>query len=46
VALSAAASSVFGLLRRTAEAGAREIQTVAAQEEFVNPTRIFPSEPI
>lgn len=44
VALSAAASSVFGLLRRTAEAGAREILTVAAQDEFVRPTRTFPPE--
>ncbi len=40
-ALSAAASSVFGLLRRTAEAGSREILTVAAQEEFVGPSRLF-----
>lgn len=40
-ALAAAASSIFGLLRRTAEAGAREILTVAAQEEFVAPSRVF-----
>ena len=40
-ALSAAASSVFGLLRRTAEAGSREILTVAAQDEFVAPSRLF-----
>jgi pyridoxine kinase len=40
-ALEAAASSVFGLLRRTAEAGSREILTVAAQEEFVVPSRSF-----
>lgn len=40
-ALVAAASSVFGLLRRTAEAGSREILTVAAQEEFVAPSRVF-----
>lgn len=45
-ALAAAASSVFGLLRRTAESGAREIQTVAAQEEFVNPSRRFTAEPV
>ena len=44
-ALSAAASSVFGVLRRTAEAGSREILTVAAQEEFVTPSRVFPAEP-
>jgi pyridoxine kinase len=40
-ALSAAASSVFGLLRRTAEAGSREILTVAAQEEFVASSQVF-----
>jgi pyridoxine kinase len=45
VALSAAASSVYGLLRRTAEAGSREILTVAAQEEFVTPSRVFVAEP-
>jgi pyridoxine kinase len=40
-ALEAAGSSIYGLLRRTAEAGSREILTVAAQEEFVTPTRMF-----
>ncbi len=40
-ALSAAASSVYGLLARTAEAGSREILTVAAQDEFVAPSRVF-----
>jgi pyridoxine kinase len=45
LALSAATSSVFGLLRRTAEAGAREILTVAAQEEFVTPSRVFMAQP-
>jgi pyridoxine kinase len=40
-ALEAAGSSVHGLLRWTAEAGAREIQLVAAQEEFVAPTQVF-----
>ena len=45
-ALSAAASSVFGLLRRTAEAGSREILTVAAQEEFVTPSRRFTAEAV
>jgi pyridoxine kinase len=40
-ALEAAASSVYGLLRRTAEMGSREIQLVAAQEEFVAPTTRF-----
>jgi pyridoxine kinase len=40
-AAAAAASSVYGLLRRTSEAGSREILTVAAQEEFVAPSRVF-----
>ncbi len=40
-ALEAAGSSVHGLLRRTAEAGSREILTVAAQEEFVAPSDVF-----
>lgn len=40
-ALEAAGSSVHGLLRRTAEAGSREILTVAAQDEFVCPSRRF-----
>jgi pyridoxine kinase len=40
-ALEAAGSSVHGLLRQTAEAGAREIVMVKAQEEFVAPTERF-----
>ncbi len=44
-ALEGAASSIFGLLRRTAEAGSREILTVAAQDEFVTPTSRFRAEP-
>jgi pyridoxine kinase len=45
-ALSGAASSVFGVLKRTADAGSREILLVDAQEEFVNPSRVFPAEPL
>jgi pyridoxine kinase len=45
-ALSLAASSIFGLLRRTAEAGSREILLVAAQGEFVKPSRMFRAEPV
>jgi pyridoxine kinase len=37
-ALSAAGSSVHGLLKATDDAGSREIMTVAAQEEFVRPS--------
>lgn len=44
-ALEAAGSSVWGLLRRTAEAGSREILTVAAQDEFVAPSRRFTPQP-
>jgi pyridoxine kinase len=43
-ALSRAASSIFGLLKRTQEAGARELLLVAAQEEFVRPSRVFRAE--
>jgi pyridoxine kinase len=43
-ALSLAASSVFGLLKMTAEAGSREILTVAAQHEYVRPSRVFAPE--
>jgi len=44
-ALEAAGSSVHVLLRRTAEAGSREILTVAAQDEFVAPTTRFVARP-
>ncbi len=43
-AMARAGSSVYGLLRRTAEAGSREILTVAAQDEFVTPARVFDAE--
>jgi pyridoxine kinase len=45
VALEEAGSAVHGLLRRTAEAGSREILTVAAQDEFVAPTTRFAAQP-
>ena len=41
-ALGRAAASVFGLLARTEQADSREIRLVAAQEEFVAPSRTFP----
>jgi pyridoxine kinase len=44
-ALQEAGSAVHGLLRRTAEAGSREILTVAAQDEFVAPTTRFVAQP-
>jgi pyridoxine kinase len=40
-ALGRAAASVFGLLRMTAEARSREILLIAAQDEYVSPTRSF-----
>jgi pyridoxine kinase len=43
-ALSRAASAMFGVLAKTAEAGARELALVAAQDEFVNPSRVFAAE--
>ena len=43
-ALAEAAASIYGLLKRTKEAGSREILLVAAQDEFVNPTHRFAAE--
>lgn len=43
-ALSRAASSVYGLLKRTSEAGSREILSIAAQDEFVAPSTRFEAE--
>lgn len=43
-AVSRAASSVFGVLAKTAETGAPEIQLVLAQDEIVNPSRVFAAE--
>lgn len=40
-ALARAGNSVFGILRKTVEAGAREIQTVLAQDEVIAPTDNF-----
>ena len=45
-ALGAAAASVYGLLKRTAAAGSREILTVAAQDEYVNPSETFAVEAV
>ena len=40
-ALSRAGSAIFGVLAKTAELGADEIQLVAAQDEIVHPSRLF-----
>jgi pyridoxine kinase len=45
-ALSTAASSIFGICKRTKEAGSREILLVAAQDEFVKPSRLFRAEAV
>lgn len=43
-ALSRSASSIFGILTKTQEAGSREILLIEAQEELVDPTRLFVAE--
>lgn len=43
-ALSRAASAIFGLLSKTSEMEADEVQIVAAQQEIVEPSRIFKAE--
>jgi len=45
-ALSRATSSVFGVLKRTAEKGSREILLVEAQDQFVSPSQLFEAEKI
>jgi pyridoxine kinase len=45
-ALAKASASIYGLLKRTKEAGSREILMVAAQDEFVTPSRQFEPEAI
>lgn len=46
LAVTRAGSSIYGLLKRTAEAGSREILTVTAQDEFVSPSRAFEAHPL
>lgn len=43
-AIARAASSVYGLIEATARAQSRELAIVAAQEEFVRPSRLFVAE--
>ena len=45
-ALSRAASSLYGVLNRTAEEGAAEMLLVEAQQELVKPSRKFKAKPI
>jgi pyridoxine kinase len=45
-ALAEAAASIYGVLKATAEAGSREILTIAAQDEFICPSMRFSVEPL
>jgi len=45
-ALASAASSVYGVVVATAASGERELALIAAQEEFVRPSRLFQPEPL
>lgn len=45
-ALSLSMSALFGLLSRTHAAGTREIQLVAAQDEFLKPARLFEAQQV
>jgi pyridoxine kinase len=45
-ALERAVSAVFGLLSRTAAANSHELLLVAAQDEFVRPSRVFEALPL
>jgi pyridoxine kinase len=45
-ALSSAASAIFGVLAKTAESDAGELQLVTAQEEIVKPSQVFKAEAI
>jgi pyridoxine kinase len=45
-ALSLSASSVFGVLQRTAAAGAQEMLLIEAQDELVKPSTMFRTEPL
>jgi pyridoxine kinase len=45
-ALARTASSIFGIVRRTAQAGMRELVLIEAQDELVAPTEVFRPEPV
>jgi len=45
-ALARTVSSIFGLVRRTVQAGTRELLLVEAQEELVAPSQTFRPEPV
>jgi pyridoxine kinase len=43
-AIALAASSVYGLVAATAKSGSQELEIIAAQEEFIRPSRLFVAE--
>jgi pyridoxine kinase len=45
-ALSRAGAAIFGVLKRTADAGAKEMLLIEAQGELVNPSTTFRAEPL
>ena len=45
-ALELAAASIHGVLRQTPGGGLTEMALIAAQDELVRPSRIFPAEPV
>jgi pyridoxine kinase len=45
-ALSRAASSVHAIVNATLAAGSRELTLIAAQEEFIRPSQLFPAEAV
>ena len=45
-AMSLAGASIFGVINRTAEAGASEMLLIEAQEEFVKPSQVFVAQKI
>jgi pyridoxine kinase len=45
-AMTHAAASIFGILKRTAETGSSEMALIEAQDELVNPSAIFRAEPL
>src|SRR4051812_26018461 len=45
-AMTRAAASIFGVLKRTAETGSNEMALIEAQDELVNPSASFRAEPL
>jgi pyridoxine kinase len=45
-AMSRAAASIYGILKRTAETGSSEMALIEAQDELVNPSASFRAEPL